>query len=378
MLIDFGTIPHSGTFLASREHPFKTIDLAFEFCTACAFIRRKQGEDNAADYTNVNRATNRQLPDYSAHITEALVRRGVLRNELIVEVGANDGSFLDILKLRGFTNCLGVEPSFALSSIIRDKGHLVENVHLNQTEASSIRNQYGPVRAVICRHTLEHVLNPLELLSAVKLLLDDKSIFFVEVPDTLGIIHDLRVHELWDEHLHYFLTDNLMLLVQRAGFEIDSILKFTHRSAENILLWCSPTVQENKKGMPLHALKEKVELCRSFASRWGLLRYRILDRASYSPKPIVCIGASHPQSNFLLFSGLGRHIDLVVDDDPNKATCFVPVPQPVQIVTTKRFLDAVRAGTIIRTAFGYERWMDTLCEPISARGANFMDAYCMD
>jgi len=374
-LIDFGIVPRSGSFLIDPNQSYPSVRLSFEFCPKCALIRRKSFEDDSYDYTHVGRSTGHRLPAYAIQIAEWFRQRGVGIDEFIVEVGANDGTFLDILTQEGFTNLLGVEPSRGCAAICHSKGHRVENVHLDQVEAIRITKQYGIARVIVCRQTLEHVPDPFGLLLAMRSLLCDDGILFIEVPDARGITHDLHGHDLWDEHLHSFTPENLPMLVYRAGFCVDETLVTPDRDTMNIILWCSPGLAEDEHPRSSSAFSSDVQICRSFAGRWASLCEQILAELPNWRRPIGCIGASHPQSNFLLFTGIGQHVAFLVDDDPAKAGCHVPIPRPVPVISTDQFLDGKPPGTVIRGAFGYEDWMDRVCGPLAMRGVHIVEPY---
>ena len=72
-LIDFGEVPHSGTFLADADGSFATVSLGFEFCRECGLIRQRKGSATQVDYTEVARRTARQLPDYAGQIVRILL-----------------------------------------------------------------------------------------------------------------------------------------------------------------------------------------------------------------------------------------------------------------------------------------------------------------
>jgi hypothetical protein len=70
-----------------------------EFCRECGLIRQRKGCATQADYTEVARRTARQLPDYAGQIVRTLL--SIVQKpdtDLVVEVGANDGTFLDLLR----------------------------------------------------------------------------------------------------------------------------------------------------------------------------------------------------------------------------------------------------------------------------------------
>jgi SAM-dependent methyltransferase len=374
-LIDFGNLPYTGSFLASPEANYPTLGLSFEFCSRCALIRRRISSEESHDYTHVNRNTERQLPHYAPKIVSSLQQWGIGQDDLIVEIGANDGTFLSLVEQAGFTNRLAVEPSLSLADVCKSKGHPVWNAHLDRAEAGKIRQKYGAIPLVFCRHTLEHVPHPQELLLAMRLLLDEGGILFIEVPDTQPILQELKGHELWDEHLHYFTVENLSLLLYRSGFQVEEIQVMPHLSSGNILSWCSKSEAEKENLADFSTCTANVELCRSFPERWSLLRQKLHAQLPNWTKPIVAIGAAHSQSNFLLFTELGEHIDILVDDDPVKVGKYVPLPQPVPVISTAQLLSSSPPGTILRTAFGYDTWMNKICHSLAKMGSQIIEPY---
>ncbi len=362
-LIDFGDVPRSGTFLPAPESPSAAIHLGFEFCSKCGLIRRQSFGDNNADYTRVNRTTGRQMPAYCPQIITALQDRVSDPKALVIEVGANDGSFLNLIAAAGFHNLIAIEPSVECATVCRSYGHNVEVTHLDETQAHRIRMKYGGAAAVVCRHTLEHVPNPVAFISAMKTLLSHNGSLFIEIPGADGIICRTQIHELWDEHLHLFMCENVRLMLERVGFAVEEVTTRPHRDSTNILIWC--TLGAVNRKTKLRDTDENVLLCRQFRGRWESMREAIVKRVSGYRRPIVALGASHPQFNFLLFSGIGKHISYLVDDDPVKENSYIPIPQPVKIISSQVLRVQPPPATILRTAFGCHAWMDTVCGAIA-------------
>lgn len=366
-LIDFGKVPRSDFFLSNPEEKFSEISLCFEFCENCALIRRKEFEEAEADYTEVSRATSRQLPVYAPEIINSLVKRAN-KDGFVIEVGANDGTFLDVLKKNSFDNLLGIEPSIACSEIAKSKGHKIETVHLNKEESLKIKERYGKAEVVICRHVLEHVSEPFELLVSIRNLLKDNGILLIEVPNSLQIINHLYGHELWEEHLHHFSPENLKMIVQRAGFKVEKSLIVSHLDSSNIVLWATKKelgieLEEEIKNKNSNQEKD-VEACFMFPERWKDFCESLRLKIKNSAKPIVAIGASHPQTDFLIFTGIGDFADFLIDDDKNKAGKYAPLSKSklIPIISTAEIIENEKPGTILRIAFGYCKWMDKICE----------------
>jgi 2-polyprenyl-3-methyl-5-hydroxy-6-metoxy-1,4-benzoquinol methylase len=375
-LVDFGMVPRSGTFLSKPDESFARVHLSFEYCETCALIRQKsRNEKLFHDYTHIPRTTSRQLPTYTRQIAKSLLSQGVELTNLVVEIGANDGAFMDILAGEKFTNILAVEPSQACAQLCRRKGHRVEESYLDQSLAAAIREQYGLASAVVCRHTLEHVPDPSGFIASMQLLLCDGGVLFIEVPNAHTIIHDLLGHELWDEHLHIFSPENLAKIVACAGFELRRLTVWPQRGTSNILLWAvHRSTTTLRVDMP-DDFHRDVQACARFQSRWKSMSEQVVEQLEHLKDPIAAIGASHPQSNYFLFSKAGSKVSVLVDDDPFKIGRFVPIPQAVPVISTTKFLHNVHPSSVILSAFGYEQWMDRLIVPFVTNDITIVRPY---
>lgn len=373
--IDFGEVPHSGTFLAAADSAFASVALGFEFCHECGLIRQRKGGAIQADYTEVARRTARQLPDYASQIVRTLL--AVVQKpdtDLVVEVGANDGTFLDLLREAGFKNRLAIEPSRPLAKICQDAGHAVENTHLTEGDPPRIIARYGSARAVVCRHTLEHVPDPYALLCAMRGLLAGDGCLFLEVPATAPIVDRLFGHELWDEHLTYFSPANLERMAICAGFCMTDQQALVHRGSENLVFWAR-VAETGSVGRSLQrsAPQDLVAGCSAFNARWTAFRTHMRGLADTWRRPVFAVGASHPQSNFLVFSGLGTLVDGLVDDDISKLGRYVPLPQPTPVLSANALLKQLQGGTLLLTAFGYHGWMHQIRSQLAGAAVEFVD-----
>jgi 2-polyprenyl-3-methyl-5-hydroxy-6-metoxy-1,4-benzoquinol methylase len=370
-LIDFGNVPLSDYFLSNPDQEHKKIKLSFEYCLKCAFIRRRLDED-LHDYSQDNRTTIHLSPEYSSEIAGYFHKNGVKSNEFIIDIGSNDGSFLDVLSKSGFTNLLGVEPSAISSEICKSKGYDVERAFFNEKEASKIKNKYDSASVVICRHVLEHISDPFEFINSVRKALKEQGRLFIEVPNGENIINGIRAYDLWEEHRNHFTPNNLELLVNAAGFKVDKILIKPYASTNTILLWCSMDGAKDKLSNAPY-LKE-TDACKNFSEKWNSLCEHTLIKLKNSKKPLFGIGASHPQTNFLIFSGIGNYVSKLIDDDPEKIGKYALVPDPIPIISTKQFLESKFSGTILNIAFGHDDWSNKIIDS-AGKNIQVIDPY---
>jgi 2-polyprenyl-3-methyl-5-hydroxy-6-metoxy-1,4-benzoquinol methylase len=373
--IDFGIIPRSGTFSPVPDTLPSFTSHSFEFCLFCALILKHQGACEEKDYQIVNRSTQKQMPLYTENILNQFFSLNPSRADLIVDVGGNDGAFLNLLANAGFKRLLNIEPSLALAEICRKQGHCCENVSLDLRAADEILSRHGFASTIFCRHVLEHVADPVGFLSAIRKMLNKSGRLFLETPDARGIFEGLLAHELWDEHLFHFDAENLSQLLEKTGFRIDECEIKPHRGGTNILIWARPANQIHLQKALKKTDSATLDACKHFAKRWSDFSNRICKEAQKWSKPIICLGASHPQTNYCLFTKLGAGIDYFVDDDPLKIGKYVPVPRLVPVLSSPELLAHISSGTIIRSAFGCDHWMDHICKSLPSHKFQFIEPY---
>jgi hypothetical protein len=269
---------------------------------------------------------------------------------------------------------LGIEPSSSLSNACEQSGHHTVRTHLDERTAHTIRIAHGRAAAVICRHTLEHVAVPASLLQSIALLLDEGGVLFLEVPDSAPVVDGLRAFELWDEHLSYFSTSNLRRILTASGFAIEHIDVVSHLDSRNIVCWARKTARNSLTESKIDATK-LLSKCRTFCARWKAYRQTLLQRSRHWATPIIAMGASHPQSNFLLFSGIGHLVTGLVDEDAQKAGRWVALPQPTPVFHPQELVERLGSGTLLLTGFGYERWTREMRRRFSATGVSLIDPF---
>jgi 2-polyprenyl-3-methyl-5-hydroxy-6-metoxy-1,4-benzoquinol methylase len=349
------------------------IEIVLEACSGCGLVRQAAGQEVRLDYVEIDRGTAKQLPDYAAGIIASLADFGVQPHDLVLEVGANEGSFLRALRAAGYQRVLGVEPSRALAQQADESGLDIVQGYYDVALAEQLRAEHGPAAAVICRHTLEHVPDIRELASGIAVMLRPGGLSFVEVPDCDWVIPGLLAHEIWDEHLTYFRAESLARLVRASGLTPVRLDRQRFRDTRNLLCW---SVQgAPPAGMASRIAQDAtlpVELA-LYQQRWDAFSQRLRAGLAGLPKPVVGIGASHIQLNFLNFAGLDDMVDMLIDDDPVKTGRFAPLARAVPILSTEEALRTLRVGTIIRSAFPYPGWQDRICRELAPFGVAILD-----
>jgi len=373
-LLDFAGVPLTGLFRKSADVAYPRVDLGLHLCNHCGLVRQKHGS-GSCQYVEVTRSTSLQFPAYVHALIAKLKEEGIEQDDLVLEVGANDGLFMSALHDAGFNNLVGVEPSQDLAAAAQGRGHTVVCDYFGPELVPALLAEHGPAKAVICRHTLEHVPAPDAFVGALAQCLDgDQAVALVEVPDGSAIPDLLNVYEFWDEHLFCFSQNNLTRLLQRAGLEVVETALQPHLETRNLLAWCKKAKPPQFEQPLGQQDADCVALWQSLPARWEAFKFGFADALSNAPRPIYAIGASHSQTNLVNYAGVGRLIDFFIDDDKAKVGLFPPVLEARNtILSSEQFEASAKGGTLVKTGFGYEKWTQKLCSLALARGMTILD-----
>lgn len=371
-LLEFPSIPVSGIYRASTADDQPVNDLAWDVCTRCGLVRNCNFR-SPPDYLVKPRPTQRQLPAYLQVLLD-LISAKTGKDDAVIEIGANDGSFLDVLRSEGYSNLHGVEPSAELSRVAKSRGHRIVEDYFTEDAVEKLLTACGAPKFVICRHTLEHVPDPAGFMAGIRrLLAPARGCALIEVPDSSAMWEGINFVELWDEHLFYFSPQTLHRLASRVGLSVNATLVFPHLETRNLMMHVCASDSEHEQLLVLDADGEAprwTQFAENFRHVCAQLQAAILK----APRPLYFMGASHPQTNLVNFLALADRLDFMVDDDPDKLGKLPPVmSDTVRVVSSGEFATHPTGGTLVLSGLGYAKWSDLLKKSAAARGMDVID-----
>ncbi|MBF0605450.1 MAG: glycosyltransferase [Nitrospirae bacterium] len=144
----------------------------------------------------------------------------------MLEVGAYCGLFGREAKARGW-HYVGVEPSRWSVAYARES--LALDVRCG-TLKQNIDGLSGPYDAIVMWDVLEHLRDPMDLLTDARPLLKDSGVLFLSALD-IDTWFPRFMGSRWpwmiDMHLFYFTHDTLDMMLTAAGFRLERIEKYT-------------------------------------------------------------------------------------------------------------------------------------------------------
>lgn len=140
---------------------------------------------------------------FKAHLDEVLDLVGRhFAGGSILEVGCGKGVFLDMMRQRGL-QATGIDPAYE-----GDAPHIVR--------ASFAPGLGVGADAVVMRHTLEHIPDPIAFLDLIRRANDGRGLVYIEVPCLDWILAHRAWFDFFYEHVNYFRLDDFHRMFGRV------------------------------------------------------------------------------------------------------------------------------------------------------------------
>jgi hypothetical protein len=163
--------------------------------------------------------TTRILRDNFAELyREVMERYPIANDDLVVDVGSNDGTLLGNFHHAGHRVC-GVEPTNA-SRIAIAAGITTVNAFFGPESAAAVRRAHGQARIVTAANVFAHIENIHDIVDSIAGLLTDDGLFITESHYLIALIDTLQYDTIYHEHLRYYSLTSLGYLLNLHGFEI--------------------------------------------------------------------------------------------------------------------------------------------------------------
>lgn len=320
---------HSCLLMDSRDeaeaYPRGRLDLAF--CRQCGFITNVSYEPSLRDYSQRYEETQH----FSAHFNNfarRLARRWVeeygLYGKTILEIGCGKGEFLELLCTLGDNRGIGFDPGVHPERLNAEANQRIRFVKDYYSE----RYQSTEADAICCRHTLEHIGEPDELVAAIRNNIGDREdvVLLFELPDTTRVLRECAFWDLYYEHCSYFTSGSLARLFRRNRFDPTELQR--DFDDQYLLLGARPAADREQ---PRFDLEKDLETTAADVAYFAEHHCSVIEQwqrrlqgFGVDGRRAVIWGGGSKGVAFLSTLKVGPAIDFVVDINPHKHGKFMP------------------------------------------------------
>ena len=150
--------------------------------------------------------------------------KSYLSSEKILDVGCSDGHFLKILENQG-NEAEGIDISEVAVSQARLKG---VKAYCAELDTFTSKLKYN---TIIAFDIIEHLLNPLDFIDAIKTHLNKGGNLILSTPNKRSVFRRIMGKNWYfyipEEHMHYFDNVTIQKILERNGFSIIKQSRFS-------------------------------------------------------------------------------------------------------------------------------------------------------
>jgi len=255
----------------------------------------------------------------------------IKKNHKVLDIGSNDGLFLDYLKSRGAVT-YGIDPAKTVSNIAKKKGHSIFNDYLNISSVNKIRKSFDLITA---NNVFSHSDNLQLSLKCVNKLLSRNGTYIFEVSYLLDTINNRVIDYIYHEHLSYHSIKSLKPFLKKEKLYIYDIIKIQtkggsirvvcgkNKKYENITLINSMIAAENEKGIYsqnlYNLLSSEILNSREIVIRWIESTKKKLSKVQF-----IGYGACATGTVLTKMMGLDNHLSGFIEDNKDRQGCLSP------------------------------------------------------
>ena len=334
-VIDLGKMPPANAFLTRRElsKPEENFPLAVYFCKNCTLLQLRDVVHPKLLYTHYDymSSASKPLADYLSALGRELADRFVdSKNDLVVDIGGNDGTLLSAIKDR--CRVLNIEPAKRIAKISESSGIPAVNSFFSEKIADRILKKFGPAKVITANNVVAHVNDLNDLFSGIKILIGDKGVFSFDVHWVGNLVGEGGFDQIYHEHLCYFSLNVVKRFVESQGLRVfDVQLTDMHGASLRVFVSKNKPITSAVSRVLKEEKKRKLDKLSTYVSFAGKVNknkkdfINLLTGLRKKNKIIVGYGAPAKGNTLFNFCGINnKHIDFIIDTTPIKQGLYAP------------------------------------------------------
>lgn len=223
LLIDLGNQPWCNNFLTKDQiKNEKYYPLQLMECEECkfnqlSFFVPKEKMFSHHDYLS---GITKTLRKHFKEIAEDVVKvNNIQQNDLILDIGGNDGTNLETYKELGYNNVVNVEAALNISEISKNKGILTHNEFFNENYID--KHKYNNnIKVINASGVFFHLEEIHSVIKGIKKSLHNDGVLVVQFMYVLDMLKNKTFDMIYHEHLFYYTIQSLESLLKLYDLEI--------------------------------------------------------------------------------------------------------------------------------------------------------------
>ena len=279
-------------------------------------------------------STSQQFRDHFVDIANELKSDLKLKNSsLIVDIGSNDGIFLDPVKNLGI-NAIGIEPAKNVAKIANSKKLKTLEEYFSDKTVNKIIKTYGKADVVTAFNVFAHGDGLKDILKNTEDLLKKNGEFIFEIQYLLRTLKDLTFDNIYHEHVNYWCLLAILNFFEDSKMKVYKVKEVdTHGGSLRVYTTKNKNKRMHKSVSQYVEIEKKNKLDKystylKFAKEVEGTKRRSLEminKIKMEEKQIIGYGAPAKATTILNYFGLSHEdLSFTVDDNLLKQNKFIP------------------------------------------------------
>jgi novobiocin biosynthesis protein NovU/D-mycarose 3-C-methyltransferase len=327
-VFDLGVQPLANDFRNEREERAGYAPLKVMFCPRCTLAQLSVVVRPEILYANYSYVTSpsETMRNHFTELTKALLSEITFTSAL--EIGSNDGAYLEYLSSKGGIVTCGIDPADNLAHIAREKGiPTITGTFRRESAERSLKVCKTGYDLIVARHVFCHVDDWRQFIDDLAIPSHKETLVAIEVPYVLDLLERGEFDTIYHEHLSYLSLKSFTALLADSPWQLHKVLRFAiHGGATLLLLRRKDYGQPPDPGVAIQLGMEqeilKIEKWQEFSERAHSNMVALKDfvaDARKRGKTVAAMGASAKSTVWINACGFTRKdIAFITDTTPQK------------------------------------------------------------
>ena len=336
VVLDLGEQPWGNNFLTESEvgkEPFYPLKLVYcnqsELLQLSYFVPK---EVMFLNHTYLSGMTKSLQSHFYNTAKENLEDLNLSFDDIVVDIGGNDGTQLLQYKKLGFNNVINIESAGNICKLSEESGITSHNMFFNEDNIKGVIDK-GSVKLINASGVFFHLEELHSVIKGIDYILSDDGVFVVQFMYSGAMVENGNFDTIYHEHLCYYTINSICKLLSNYGLKIFDaqfveihsgtiIAKFCKESCDKypVTERCLEQIERDKK----YDLQSFLDLGEYIKGRRDNLRSFLKDLKDNN-KTIYAYGAPVKGNTLLNYMRIDNTIiDKVVEVNPLKIGKYTP------------------------------------------------------
>jgi len=326
-VLDLGLMPLANDFSDATGEHAGYAPLKLMWCPRCTLGQLSvvvNPKDLYSQYSYVTSHSVTMKEHFESLINDLM--RHEWKSGTVVEVGSNDGSFLEHCLVKGFVNALGIEPASNLCDLALKRGVNTINKFFNEDTAREIATDGIVPDLIVARHVFCHIDDWEETIHALGVMCGKDTVVAIEVPYFPNTIKNVEWDQIYHEHLSYMTIKAMEWALKGSMLHLHGVRHYPIHGGAIVMLLRRNDCDIQPDIIPPENLILNELLAFSDKAQCLVLDLRKeVKKFVEQGKTVVGYGASAKATQWIKMCGFTRkHIAYVCDETPQKEYNFMP------------------------------------------------------